>query len=404
MKIAAASADFPILAQKINQHSLVYLDNAATTQKPRLVLDAERSYYETSNANVHRGVHTLSARATQAYQQARSTVARFVGAADPSEIIFVRNATEALNLVAQIFVAPKLQPGDELLVTHMEHHSNFVPWQQLAKQKKCVLKVVPVTDAGELDLSALSRMLTVKTKVLAVAHVSNVLGTINPIKEIVALAHTKGVPVVVDGAQAVGHVAVDVGQLGCDFYAFSGHKMYGPTGIGALFGKSEHLEKMPPFLYGGDMINSVTLDQTEFAHAPQRFEAGTPNIAGAIGLAAASSYLEQFDWQEVVRHERNLADHMRAGLDRIAGLRVIGLPRHSVGIVPFVIDGLHPHDVATVLDSQGIAVRSGHACAQPLLTRLGLTSIVRASCGIYNTTKDVDQLVAGVRQAITLLK
>jgi cysteine desulfurase/selenocysteine lyase len=404
MRLDTVSTDFPILVQKINQHRLAYLDNAATTQKPRAVLDAERNYYETSNANVHRGVHTLSARATQAYQQARATVASFIGATDPGQVIFVRNATEALNLVAQSFVAPQLQPGDELLVTHMEHHSNFVPWQQLAKQKKCLLKIVPVTDAGELDMTALSQMLTTRTKILAVTHVSNVLGTINPIKEIVALAHAKNVPVVVDGAQAVGHLAVDVGDLGCDFYAFSGHKMYGPTGIGVLFGRSEHLEKMPPFLYGGDMINSVTLEQTEFAHVPQRFEAGTPNIVGAIGLAAACTYLKQFGLHEIARHEKNLADHIRAGLAQIGGVRVVGSPKHSIGIVPFVVNGLHPHDVATVLDSQGVSVRSGHACAQPLLTRLGLTSVVRASCAIYNTPTDVEQLVAGVRQAITVLK
>ncbi|HZZ85099.1 MAG TPA: cysteine desulfurase [Anaeromyxobacteraceae bacterium] len=388
--------DFPILARPVHGKPLVYLDNAATTQKPRAVLERLARYYEEENANVHRGVHLLSEKATAAYEGARARVARFLGATDPREVVFVRGTTEAINLVAQTFGRARVGPGDEVLITGMEHHSNIVPWQMLCQEKGASLKVVPVSDAGELDLAEVERLLGPRTRLLAIAHVSNALGTVNPVREAAALAHARGVPVLVDGAQGAPHLPVDVRELGCDFYAFSGHKLYGPTGIGVLWGRLEHLEAMPPWQGGGDMILSVSFERTIYNRVPYKFEAGTPNMAGAAGLGAALDWLERLGAEALLAHERDLCGYAAARLAAVPGVRLVGTPRERAGVVSFLMDDVHPHDIGTILDREGVAIRTGHHCAQPLMSRFGVAATARASFAAYNTRADVDALVLGL--------
>jgi cysteine desulfurase/selenocysteine lyase len=396
LDVRAVRAEFPILQQTVRGKPLVYLDNAATSQKPRAVIEAVRRYYEEDNANVHRGVHLLSERATRAYEEARVKVARLVGAADPREVIFTRGTTESVNLVAQTFGRTRVGAGDEVLVTGMEHHSNIVPWQLLCREKGARLRVVPVTDAGDLDLGALESLLGPRTRLLAVTQVSNALGTVNPIGEIVALARAKGVPVLVDGAQGVPHLGFDVGAAGADFYAFSGHKMYGPTGIGVLWGKREHLDAMPPWQGGGDMILSVTFEETTYNALPYKFEAGTPHIAGAVGLGAAVDWIRGVGLEAIAAHEHDLVAYAVEALAAVPELRFFGTPRERAGAVSFLLGDVHPHDMATILDRQGIAIRAGHHCAQPLMKRFGVAATARASFGAYNTREDVDALVRGL--------
>jgi len=391
-----ARADFPILRQTVRGKPLVYLDNAATTQKPRVVLDAMTRYYEEDNANVHRGVHLLSERATKAHDDARLAVARFIHAPDPREVVFVRGTTEAVNLVAQTFGRQRVGPGDEVLVTGLEHHSNIVPWQMLCGEKGAKLAVVPVTDAGDLDLDALERLLGPRTRLLAVTQVSNALGTVTPLREIVSLAHAKGVPVLVDGAQGIAHLGFDVAASGADFYAFSGHKLYGPTGIGVLWGRRELLEEMPPWQGGGDMILSVTFEKTVYNHLPYKFEAGTPAIAEAVGLGAAIAYLERQGLAAVAAHERDLVAYAVERLAGIPDVRLVGTPRERAAVISFLVGDVHPHDVGTVLDGHGVAIRAGHHCAQPLMQRFGIAATARASVALYNTRADVDALVRAI--------
>lgn len=395
--------DFPILKRKVGGKPLVYLDNAATTQKPRVVIEAIRRYYTTSNANVHRGVHALSDRATRAYEEARARAARFLNARSDREIVFVRGATEAINLVAQSFARPLLERGDEVLITVMEHHSNIVPWQMACAHTGAALKVVPVNGAGELDLAAYEERLSPRTRLVAVTHVSNALGTVNPVREMIGMAHERNIPVLVDGAQAAPHMKVDVSELGCDFYAFSCHKVYGPTGIGVLYGKREHLEAMPPYQGGGDMILRVTFEKTTYNEVPYKFEAGTPNIAGAVGLSAALDYLDGIGREVVAAHERELLDYATEKVGKIPGVRLVGTAREKAGILSFVMEGVHPHDLGTVLDHEGVAIRSGHHCAMPLMDALGLPATARASFGVYNTRFEVDALVEGIWKAREVL-
>jgi cysteine desulfurase/selenocysteine lyase len=392
-------ADFPTLRQRVHDKPLVYLDNAATTQKPRVVIDRLARYYSEENANIHRGVHTLSVAATDAYDAARERVRRFVNAADAREIVFVRGATEAINLVAATYGRVQIGAGDEVVISEMEHHSNIVPWQMLGEEQGARLRVIPITDAGELDLDEYVRLLGPRTKLVAVTHVSNALGTINPVEQIVRLAHDRGIPVLIDGAQAVAHMTVDVQAIGCDFYAFSGHKVFGPTGIGVLYGRASLLEAMPPYQGGGDMIRSVTFERTLYADAPQKFEAGTPNIAGVVGLDAAIAYLTDVGLDRVTAYEHELLAYGTEALSSIDGLRLTGTAGHKAAILAFVIDGIHPHDLGTILDRDGIAIRAGHHCCQPLMARLGVAATARASLAFYNTREDVDALVASIRTA-----
>ena len=391
-------ADFPALHQEAHGRPLVYLDNAATTQKPRQVIEAVTGFYERDCANVHRGVHTLSQRATVAYEQARTTIKAHLGADDSREIVFTRGTTEAINLVASSFVRPSLGPGDEILISGMEHHSNIVPWQLLCEERGATLKVVEITDSGEIDLDRYQEALSDRTRLVGVVHVSNALGTVNPVRKMIEIAHARGVPVLVDGAQAVPHGRVDVRELDCDFYAFSGHKAYGPTGIGALYGKREHLLDMVPYQGGGDMILSVTWAKTTFAEPPHRFEAGTPNIEGAIGLASALDYLDGLGLDAVTAHEAELLATATDAVQAVPGTRLIGAAEHRAGALSFVMDGIHPHDIGTILDSEGIAVRAGHHCAQPVMQRFGVSATVRASFGVYNTMSEVERLVAGLHR------
>jgi cysteine desulfurase/selenocysteine lyase len=389
-------ADFPALAQSVRGRPLVYLDNAATTQKPRVVVDAVVDVYRTGYANVHRGVHTLSERVTGAFEQARLTVARHLGAARPEEVVFVRGATEGVNLVAASFARPRLGPGDEVLLTAMEHHSNIVPWQLACAERGARLRAAPISDRGEVLLEEYERLLSERTRMVALAHVSNALGTVNPVAEMVELAHRHGVPVLLDGAQAVPHLAVDVRSLGCDFFVFSGHKAYGPAGIGALWGRHDLLREMPPYQGGGEMIRSVSFERTEFADPPHRFEAGTPNIEGAVGLAAALDYLDRVGLDAIQAHEHELLERATAALAALPGLRLIGTAPGKAAVLSFVLEGVHPHDVGTILDHAGVAVRVGHHCAQPVMERFGVPATVRASFGLYNTPQEVDALVAGL--------
>ena len=390
--------DFPILRDRVNGHPLVYLDSAATSQKPESVVRAISQYYLHANANVHRGVHALGELATEIFEQARLDVARFV-AADPRGAVFVRNTTEGLNLVAQAFARPRLGPGDRIVATLMEHHSNLVPWQQVREQTGCQLEFIGLTDEGRLEWADVERLLQPPTRLLAVTHLSNVLGTINPISELVEMAHREGIQVCVDGAQAVPHMPVDISALGADFYAFSGHKMLGPTGIGVLWGRPELLEEMPPFLTGGSMISVVQLDHTTWDEVPHKFEAGTPDIAGAAGLSAAVSYLEEVGMEAVRRHSVELTDYAIEALSEVPGLVQYG-PRGEdrLGIVSFNLEGIHPHDVGTILDREGVAVRAGHHCCQPLMRRLGVAATTRASFQLYNRGDEVEALLGGLEQ------
>lgn len=388
--------EFPILAQEVNGKPLVYLDNAATTQKPAAVIDAICDYYRNYNSNIHRGVHTLSQKATEAYELARAKLMTFLGAESPSEIIFLRGATEGVNLVSQAWLRPLLEPGDEIILSEMEHHSNIVPWQLLREQAGAVLRVAPIRENGEIDLQGYEDLFSDRTRFVSLTHVSNALGTINPIRQMVASARERGVPVLVDGAQAAAHQAISMEELGCDFYAVSGHKMYGPTGIGALYGRRSLLEKMPPYHGGGEMILSVSFDETIYNDLPYKFEAGTPNIAGAIGLGAAVDYMENIGLDAIAAHEQDLLEYATAEASAIDGLRIIGQAAEKAGILSFNLGDVHPHDVGTILDQEGIAVRAGHHCAQPVLERLGVQATVRASFALYNTRSEIDRLVEGI--------
>ena len=388
--------EFPILAQEVNGKPLVYLDNAATTQKPAAVIDAICDYYRNYNSNIHRGVHTLSQKATEAYELARAKLMTFLGAESPSEIIFLRGATEGINLVSQAWLRPLLEPGDEIILSEMEHHSNIVPWQLLREQAGAVLRVAPIRENGEIDLQGYEDLFSDRTRFVSLTHVSNALGTINPIRQMVASARERGVPVLVDGAQAAAHQAINMEELGCDFYVVSGHKMYGPTGIGALYGRRSLLEKMPPYHGGGEMILSVSFDETIYNDLPYKFEAGTPNIAGAIGLGAAVDYMENIGLDAIAAHEQDLLEYATAEASAIDGLRIIGQAAEKAGILSFNLGDVHPHDVGTILDQEGIAVRAGHHCAQPVLERLGVQATVRASFALYNTRSEIDRLVEGI--------
>jgi len=390
--------DFPALHQKVHGKPLIYLDNAATTQKPKPVIDAVDRFYRFDSSNVHRAVHVLSDRATKAYEGARTTVKQYINARSEREIIFVRGTTEAINLVMNSFARPRVKAGDEILISALEHHSNIVPWQLLAEQTGARLVVAPIDDRGELILEEFERRLGPRTALVAVAHISNALGTIMPVREIVQMAHARGVPVLIDGAQAIAHLPVDVRELDCDFYAFSGHKVFGPTGIGVLYGRESLLEQMPPYQGGGDMIRSVTFEKTIYNELPYKFEAGTPHIAGAIGLGAALDYVSRVGLVRAAAHERELLDYGTALLGSVPGLRLIGTAREKVGVLSFVLDGVHPHDVGTVLDRDGIAVRTGHHCAQPVMERFGVPATTRASLALYNSKSELDALAHGIRR------
>ena len=396
--VEAVRRDFPILLQQVYGHPLVYLDNAATSQKPRAVIDAISHYYESGNANIHRGVHYLSEHATEEHEAARRTVQAFLNAADKREIIFVRSATEGINLVAQSYGRKHVGAGDEVLITAMEHHSNIVPWQILCEEKGARLRVVPINDRGELEMDELPKLLTPQTKLVAVTHVSNALGTINPIRRIVELAHSVNIPVIVDGAQAVPHTKVDVQELDADFYVFSGHKVYGPTGIGVLYGKQALLEAMPPYQGGGDMIRSVTFEKTLYNDLPYKFEAGTPNIGGAIGLGVAIDYVTNLGIENIAAHEHDLLLYATEALSAIPEIRLIGTAAQKAAVISFLIEGIHPHDIGTILDREGIAIRTGHHCAQPVMQCFKIPATARASFALYNTRAEVDALVNGIQR------
>ena len=392
--------DFPILKQWINGNRLVYLDNGATSQKPQSMIDAIVNYYTTTNSNVHRGVHTMSQQATDSYEGARGKVRQFINAGDDKEIIFTRNTTEGINLVAHSYGRQNVGLGDDIIVSNMEHHSNIVPWQMLCEEKGANLLVVPIDDSGELLMDEYEKMLGSRTKLVSITHVSNALGTILPAKQIVEMAHAHGAPVLLDGAQAVPHMPVDMQELDCDFYVFSGHKLYGPTGIGILYGKEEYLEAMPPFLGGGDMIKSVTFEKTIYNDLPYKFEGGTPDIAGAIGLGAAIDYVNNLGFDQITAHEDELLRYGTEALSAIEGLKIIGTAEHKAGILSFVMDKAHPHDIGTILDEQGIAVRTGHHCAQPVMARFQIPATARASLAFYNTKEDIDALVKGIDRVL----
>jgi len=392
--------DFPTLKQKINGNELVYLDNAATTQKPEKVIKALESYYRSINSNIHRGVHTLSIRATKAYEEARSKVATFINAEHREEIIFVRGATEAINLVANSYVRPILKEGEQIIISQMEHHANIVPWQIICEQKKAELKIIPMNEKGELLIKEIEGMINEKTKFISINHVSNSLGTVNRIEDIIKIAHSNNIRIMIDGAQAVQHLSVDLMKLNADFYCFSGHKVYAPTGIGVLHGKKELLEKMPPYQGGGDMIKSVTFEKTIYNDIPNRFEAGTPNIAGAIGLGVAIDYLVSIGIENIAKHEKELLDYATQEIRKIEGVRIIGNAVEKASVLSFVIEGIHPHDIGTIMDKQGVAIRTGHHCTQPTMDFYGVPATARASFAIYNTRKDVDALINSVKKTI----
>lgn len=400
--VEAVRADFPILAQTVHGKPLAYLDNAATTQKPNAVIDAIAHFYRHDNANIHRGVHALAERATIAYEAAREAARRFLNARSANEIVFVRGTTEAINLVAASFGA-RFQPGDEVIVTAMEHHANIVPWQLVQARTGIVLKVIPMDESGALQTEQLAALITPRTRLVAVTHVSNALGTINPVAELIVIAHQHGVPVLVDGAQAVPHMPVDVQALDADFYCFSGHKLFGPTGIGVLYCKAELLESMPPYQGGGDMIRTVSFEKSTFAPPPQRFEAGTPNIAGAIGLKAAIEYLERLDRLAALRYEQELLAYATERLQTVPGLKIVGTAPEKAAVVSFTIDGIHPHDLGTIVDRYGVAIRVGHHCAMPVMTFFGVPATARASFAFYNTFAEIDQLTDALHRARDLL-
>ncbi|HEX5483739.1 MAG TPA: cysteine desulfurase [Terriglobia bacterium] len=395
---ASVRADFPILRQKVHGKPLVYLDNAATSQKPDVVLDALRDFYTVDCSNIHRGVHLLSERSTAAYESAREKVKTFLNSADTREIIFVRGATEAINLVAYTFGRQRIHAGDAVVITAMEHHSNIVPWQMLCEERGAQLLVAPINDSGELLLDEFQKLLSPRVKLVCAAHVSNALGTINPVREIIRISHERGIPALLDGAQAAPHMKVDVQDLDCDFYAFSGHKVYGPTGIGVLYGKARWLESMPPFQGGGDMISSVSFEKTTYNSLPYKFEGGTPHIAGVIGLGAALDYVTSIGIGPIAAYEHELLEYGTKALCGIPGLRLVGTAREKAGVLSFVLDGIHPHDAGTILDQEGIAVRTGHHCAQPVMERFGIPATTRASIALYNTREELDALAAGIRK------
>lgn len=401
--VARVRADFPALHQVAHGKPLVYLDNAATTQKPQAVIDAIRRYYEDDNANVHRGVHLLSQRATDAYEAAREKIRRFINAGSTREIIYTRNATESINLVARTWGETNIRRGDEVLITAMEHHSNIVPWQLLCERTGGVLRVAPMNDRGELILEELDRLVSPRTKLVSVVHLSNALGTINPIAEIVSLARRAGALVLIDGSQAVYHMATDVQAIDADFYAFTGHKVYGPTGIGVLYGREAILNAMPPFLGGGDMISSVTFECSTWNELPYKFEAGTPHIAGAVGLGAAIDYVQAVGFDAIGPHEAALLEYGTARLQEVPGVRLVGIAREKASVLSFVMDGIHPHDIGTIVDREGVAIRTGHHCAQPVMDRLGIPATARASLAMYNTTDDIDALVAALARVRALM-
>ena len=396
--VAALRREFPVLRETVNGHPLVYFDSAASAQKPQAVIDAERAVYEHYYSNIHRGVHRLSTLATEAYEKARDTIGRFLGAASRREVVLLRGTTEAINLVAQSYGRRHVGAGDEVLITGLEHHSNIVPWQLLCDEKQAVLRVAPIDDAGDVDLAAFERLLSPRTKIASFAHVSNALGTINPVRRMSELAHTAGAVVLIDGAQAAPHLAVDVGAIGCDFYAFSGHKVYGPSASGALWGREALLAAMPPWQGGGDMIASVTFEKSTWNELPYKFEAGTPNVAGTIGLGAAIDWVTGVGLDRIAAHEHELLEHGTRLLSKLPGLRLVGTAREKAGVLSFVLDGVHPHDVGTVLDHEGIAVRTGHHCAQPVMDRFQIPATTRASLACFNTKDELDALARGIQK------
>jgi cysteine desulfurase/selenocysteine lyase len=396
--------DFPIFQQRVNGRALAYSDNAATSQKPQCVIDAVSEFYRRDYANVHRGVHTLSQRATDAYEGARRTVQRFINAADPKEIVFVRGTTEGINLVAQTFGRANVGPGDEILLTHMEHHSNIVPWQMLAEQSGAVLRVAPIDDNGDLMLDEYERLLGPSTRLVGIVHVSNALGTINPVQHMIRLAHQHGASVLVDGAQAVPHLPVDVRELDSDFYVFSGHKLYGPSGVGALYGKAELLDAMPPYQGGGDMVRRVTFEKTLYNRSPFKFEAGTPNIEGAVGLAAAIEYVQQIGLEQIGEYESGLLSYANQRAREYPDLQIIGTARHKASILSFVMQGVHAHDIGTIMDHEGVAIRAGHHCAMPVMQHFGVAATARASFAFYNTKEEVDALFAAMSKVNEVLR
>ncbi|MEW6510237.1 MAG: cysteine desulfurase [Bacteroidota bacterium] len=401
--VKACRHHFPLLRQRVNGKPLVYLDNAATSQKPQVVIDAVMRYYEEENSNIHRGVHFLSERATQAYEGARTKVQRFLNAGEQREIIFVRGTTEGINLVAHSYGRRHVGPGDEVLISAMEHHSNIVPWQILCEERGAALRVIPINDAGELVMNDYARMLTPRTKIVALVHVSNALGTVNPVKRLISMAHAKNIPVLIDGAQAVPHMRVDVRDLDADFYAFSAHKVFGPTGIGVLYGKEALLEAMPPYQGGGDMIKSVTFEKTLYNDLPYKFEAGTPNIEGTIGLGAAIDYINTLDVDGIAAFEHDLLRYATDAVLQVPGLRIIGTAKEKAAVLSFVMEGIHPHDIGTILDDEGIAIRTGHHCAQPVMQRFGVPATARASFAFYNTREEVDVLVSALQKVREVL-
>jgi cysteine desulfurase / selenocysteine lyase len=397
--VTSIRADFPILQQQINGHPLVYLDNAASSQHPQVVIDAISHYYQKDHANIHRGVHTLSQRATDQYEGARDEVRRFIHARSSREIIFTRGTTEAINLVAESFLRPRLQPGDEILISALEHHANIVPWQQVCKHTGATLQVIPITQTGEVEFAAFEQLIGPQTKLLALAHVSNALGTVVPVEKFIAVAKRHGVPVLLDGAQAIPHGVVDVQKLDCDFYCFSAHKLCGPTGMGVLYGREALLDAMPPWQGGGDMILTVSFEKTTYNQLPWKFEAGTPHIAGAIGLAAALRYLNQLGMENIAAYEQQLLSYATDRLSKVEGLRIIGTAPHKAAVVSFVTAGIHPHDLGTILDMEGVAIRTGHHCAMPVMTFYGIPATARASFAFYNTFDEVDRLLAALAHA-----
>ena len=396
--------DFPVLHQEVRGKSLVYLDNGASAQKPKVVIDTVSQLYAHDYSNVHRGVHALAERSTKAFEATREKVRHFINARTTREIIFVRGTTEAINLVAQSYARNNLHKDDEIIITHMEHHSNIVPWQLVCEQTGALLRVVPINDSGELILEEFEKLLGPRTKLVALVHVSNALGTINPVRQIIELAHAQNVPVLLDSAQAVPHLKVDVQQLDCDFYAFSGHKMYGPSGIGVLYGKEALLDAMSPYHGGGEMIKYVTFEKTEYNELPHKFEAGTPNIAGTVGLGAAIDYLTGLDLDAIAAHEHDLLDYATKAASEVPGLRIIGTAPEKASILSFLLEGVHAHDIGTILDHEGIAVRAGHHCTMPLMHRFGVAATTRASFGLYNTRKEIDALIAGIHKVKEVIR
>jgi cysteine desulfurase/selenocysteine lyase len=402
--VARIREQFPILGREVHGVPLVYLDSAASSQKPRCVIEAVSHYYENSHANIHRGVYALAEEATALYEGARGQVAKLLNAASPEEIVFVRGTTEAINLVAQACVRPRLSEGDEILISHLEHHSNIVPWQILCEQTGAVLRVAPINERGEVPIDGFEKLLGPRTRMVALAHVSNALGTIVPVEPMIRLAREYGALVLLDGAQAVPHLRIDVQALGCDFYAFSGHKAYGPTGIGALWGRRECLEEMEPYQGGGEMILSVSFEKTVYNKVPHKFEAGTPNIAGTVGLGAAANWLMDLDFDALARHEQALLDHATRRVAEVEGLRVIGTAQRKTGVLSFVFDDVHAHDVGTIVDREGVAVRTGHHCAQPVIDHFGVAATTRASFAAYNTLDEVDRLIAALQRVVEIFR